>query len=161
RAAAMTTSRKRRIASTIGLAVVAALAPAIQAHAAEPAAVDDLAALVNPYTGTKPGGPDLGTGGGAGNTFPSADGPFRMAQRSPDRVPHQHGGYFYDDNRIGGFSLTHLSGAGCSPYQDLPIMPFPGEVTTSPAADPARYISRFSHANEAVSPGRYGVTLDS
>jgi predicted alpha-1,2-mannosidase len=76
-------------------------------------------------------------------------------------VTHQHGGYFFDDNRIGGFSLTHLSGAGCSTYQDLPIMPFVGEVTTSPAADPGRYISTFKHSNETVSPGRYGVTLDS
>ncbi|HET9143685.1 GH92 family glycosyl hydrolase, partial [Actinophytocola sp.] len=67
----------------------------------------------------------------------------------------------YDDNRIKGFSLTHLSGAGCSTYQDVPIMPFPGEVTTSPATDPNRYVSRFSHAGETVSPGRYGVTLDS
>ncbi|HEV8556931.1 MAG TPA: GH92 family glycosyl hydrolase [Actinophytocola sp.] len=157
----MTTSRKRRFASTISLAVVAALAPAIPAHAAEPTAVDDLAALVDPYTGTKPGGPDLGTGGGAGNTFPGADVPFGMVQWSPDTVTHQHGGYFYDDNRIKGFSLTHLSGAGCSTYQDLPVMPFPGEVTTSPAADPARYISRFAHTNETVSPGRYGVSLDS
>ncbi|MFL6142220.1 MAG: GH92 family glycosyl hydrolase [Labedaea sp.] len=156
----MTKRSRRRIAIVIGTAVVAALAPMLPATA-QPAALDDLARWVNPYTGTKPGGEDHGTGGGAGNTFPGADVPFGMVQWSPDTVTHQHGGYFYDDNRIKGFSLTHLSGAGCSTYQDVPIMPFAGEVTTSPATDPNRYVSKFSHANETVSPGRYGVTLDS
>ncbi|MFD1050628.1 glycosyl hydrolase family 18 protein, partial [Kibdelosporangium lantanae] len=78
-----------------------------------------------------------------------------------DTVTQQHGGYFYDDNRLKGFSLTHLSGAGCSTYQDIPFMPFVGEVTTSPAADPTRYVAKFNHANESVNPGHYGVTLDS
>jgi predicted alpha-1,2-mannosidase len=148
-----------RIAMVTGMALVASLAPTMSL--AQPAAADDLARWVNPYTGTKPGGPDQGTGGGAGNTFPGADVPFGMVQWSPDTATHQHGGYFFDDNRIKGFSLTHLSGAGCSTYQDVPIMPFVGEVTTSPAADPARYIAKFSHANESVSPGRYSVRLDS
>jgi predicted alpha-1,2-mannosidase len=125
------------------------------------AATDDLAQFVNPYIGTKPGGPDQGTGGGAGNTFPGADVPFGMVQWSPDTVTHQHGGYYYPDNRLKGFSLTHLSGAGCATYEDIPFMPFVGEVTTSPAADPNRYIANFSHANETTTPGYYGVTLDS
>nr|WP_238412393.1 GH92 family glycosyl hydrolase [Saccharothrix deserti] len=111
--------------------------------------------------GTKPGGPDHGTGGGAGNNFPGADVPFGMVQWSPDTVTRQHGGYSYEDDRIKGFSLTHLSGAGCSTYQDIPIMPFTGEVTTSPATDPDRYVSTFSHGNESATPGYYGVTLDS
>ncbi|MFB9298980.1 GH92 family glycosyl hydrolase [Kibdelosporangium philippinense] len=125
------------------------------------AAVEDLAQLVNPYIGTKPGGPDHGTGGGAGNTFPGAVVPFGMVQWSPDTVTHQHGGYFYDDNRIKGFSLTHLSGAGCSTYQDIPFMPFVGQVTTSPATDPNRYISKFNRANETAAAGHYKVGLDS
>ncbi|RJQ67000.1 glycoside hydrolase family 92 protein [Pseudonocardiaceae bacterium YIM PH 21723] len=123
--------------------------------------LDDLASAVNPFVGTKPGGEDHGTGGGAGNTFPGAVVPFGMMQWSPDTVKHQDGGYFYDDNRIKGFSLTHLSGAGCSTYQDIPFMPVTSEVTTSPATDPARYVSTFSHQNEAASPGRYQVKLDS
>ncbi|TCO57295.1 GH92 family glycosyl hydrolase [Actinocrispum wychmicini] len=123
--------------------------------------VDDLAQFVNPYVGTRPGGPDQGTGGGAGNTFPGADVPFGMVQWSPDTVTPQHGGYFYDDNRLRGFSLTHLSGAGCSTYEDIPFMPFVGEVTTSPATDPGRYVAKFKHANENVTPGYYGVSLDS
>ncbi|MFD7656884.1 GH92 family glycosyl hydrolase [Actinosynnema sp. NPDC059797] len=133
-----------------------AVAPPTTARA-EP---EDLARWVNPFVGTRPGGDDHGTGGGAGNTFPGADVPFGMVQWSPDTVTHQHGGYSYDDDRIKGFSLTHLSGAGCSTYQDVPVMPFVGEVTTSPATDPSRYASTFSHDAERASPGHYGVALD-
>jgi predicted alpha-1,2-mannosidase len=143
------------------LAVVAAVALAVVQPVAAQAQTDDLARYVNPFVGTQPGGPDHGTGGGAGNTFPGADVPFGMVQWSPDTVTRQHGGYSYQDNRIKGFSLTHLSGAGCSTYQDIPIIPYSGEVTTSPATDPNRYVSTFSHANESSGPGYYGVTLDS
>ncbi|QFZ22923.1 glycoside hydrolase family 92 protein [Saccharothrix syringae] len=122
---------------------------------------EDPAGWVNPFVGTEPGGPDHGTGGGAGNNFPGADVPFGMVQWSPDTVTHQHGGYSYEDDRIRGFSLTHLSGPGCSTYQDIPITPFVGEVTTSPAADPARYVATFSHEHEEASPGYYRVDLDS
>ncbi|GAA0220282.1 GH92 family glycosyl hydrolase [Saccharothrix mutabilis subsp. mutabilis] len=142
------------------LVAAAATALAVLHPVQAKARSDDPARLVNPFVGTQPGGPDHGTGGGAGNNFPGADVPFGMVQWSPDTVTRQHGGYAYQDNRIKGFSLTHLSGAGCSTYQDIPIMPFVGEVTTSPATDPARYVSTFSHANESASPGYYGVTLD-
>ncbi|MFI5781996.1 GH92 family glycosyl hydrolase [Nocardia sp. NPDC051570] len=121
----------------------------------------DPAVWVDPFYGTKPGDADLGTGGGAGNTFPGADVPFGMVQWSPDTVTAQHGGYYYDDNRIKGFSLTHLSGAGCDTYQDIPFQPVAGPITDSPATAPAKYIATFSHANEHASPGRYDVRLDS
>ncbi|MBW4716515.1 GH92 family glycosyl hydrolase [Saccharothrix sp. SC076] len=143
------------------MATAALVAVALVQPVAAQAQPDDPARWVNPFVGTQPGGPDHGTGGGAGNTFPGADVPFGMVQWSPDTVTRQHGGYHYPDNRIKGFSLTHLSGAGCSTYQDIPITPFAGEVTTSPAADPNRYVSTFSHANETAAPGHYGVTLDS
>src|ERR1051325_11543365 len=71
--------------------------------------IDDPAQYVNPFVGTKPGGPDFGHGGGAGNTFPGADTPLGMLQWSPDTVTHQHGGYHYGDNRIKGLSITHLA----------------------------------------------------
>ncbi|ONI85404.1 alpha-mannosidase [Actinosynnema sp. ALI-1.44] len=144
---------------TLGVALGVVSAPAATSQSR--AAVEDLAKFVNPYVGTKPGGADHGTGGGAGNTFPGAVVPFGMVQWSPDTVTHQHGGYYYDDTRIKGFSLTHLSGAGCSTYQDIPFMPFVGQVTTSPAADPNRYIAKFNRANETATPGYYGVTLGS
>lgn len=148
----------RALAFAAGLVVTSILMPGITASAAPDG---DLAKWVNPFVGTRPGGADHGTGGGAGNTFPGAVVPFGMVQWSPDTVKPQHGGYFYDDNQLTGFSLTHLSGAGCDTYQDLPFIPFAGEVTTSPATDPARYHLSFSHANEQATPGRYQVTLDS
>nr|WP_318307604.1 GH92 family glycosyl hydrolase [Amycolatopsis sp. MEP2-6] len=140
------------------LAVTAAVAPAVPAAAATST---DFAKWVNPFVGTRPGGADHGTGGGAGNTFPGAVAPFGMVQWSPDTVKSQPGGYFYDDNALTGFSLTHLSGAGCSTYQDIPFIPYVGEVTTSPATDPSHYTSKFSHANEHATAGAYDVTLDS
>src|SRR6266511_2981760 len=116
------------------------------------AVIDDPAQYVNPFVGTKPGGPDFGHGGGAGNTFPGADAPFGMLQWSPDTVLHQHGGYHYDDNRIKGFSLTHLSGPGCSDFGNVPFMP---TVGATPVSFPT-----FSHANETASPGYYSVAFD-
>ncbi|WP_410633996.1 GH92 family glycosyl hydrolase [Amycolatopsis sp. cmx-4-83] len=140
------------------LAVTAAVAPALPAAAATST---DFAKWVNPFVGTRPGGADHGTGGGAGNTFPGAVAPFGMVQWSPDTVKSQPGGYFYDDNALTGFSLTHLSGAGCSTYEDIPFIPYVGEVTTSPATDPSHYTSKFSHTNEHATAGAYDVTLDS
>ncbi|MGR6963941.1 GH92 family glycosyl hydrolase [Geodermatophilus sp. URMC 61] len=154
--------------TTLAAALLAVSALAVTPSAAAdpgrpavPGAAPDLARHVNPFSGTQPGGPDFGTGGGGGNTFPGAVVPFGMVQWSPDTVATQPGGYYYPDNRIRGFSLTHLSGAGCNAAQDLPFLPFVGQVTTSPASDPSRYASTFSHAHESAAPGYYGVTLDS
>jgi len=144
--------------SALAVTPSAAAAPG---RPAAPGAAPDLARHVNPFSGTQPGGPDFGTGGGGGNSFPGAVVPFGMVQWSPDTVANQPGGYYYPDERIRGFSLTHLSGAGCNAAQDLPFMPFVGRVTTSPASDPSRYVSTFSHAHESAAPGYYGVTLDS
>lgn len=131
------------------------------AASAKPAEhVTDPAQYVNTFLGTQPGAEDKGTGGGAGNNFPGADVPFGMVQWSPDTVTLQHGGYYYQDDRIRGFSLTHLSGAGCDTYEDIPFMPYTGEVTDSPASNPDRYVSTFSHEHEKASPGYYGVHLD-
>jgi predicted alpha-1,2-mannosidase len=143
------------LALALGSAAVAVAAPQAKGGSAQ----QDLAQYVNTFLGTQPGAADQGTGGGAGNDFPGADVPFGMVQWSPDTVTMQPGGYFYQDNRIRGFSLTHLSGAGCFTYQDIPFMPVVGQVTDSPATDPDKYVSTFSHANESASPGYYGVTL--
>ncbi len=145
------------------VATGASLAPAAPAMAdteANAAKTADLAKWVNPFVGTRPGGADHGTGGGAGNTFPGAVAPFGMVQWSPDTKKSQPGGYFYDDNTITGFSLTHLSGAGCTTYQDLPFMPYVGEISTSPATDPGHYTSTFDHKNEHATAGAYDVALD-
>ncbi|MBB5893912.1 GH92 family glycosyl hydrolase [Kutzneria kofuensis] len=154
--------RRWRAAAVIGTALAMVVSPmvATTATAAPAPKAQDLAQWVDPYIGTQPGDADMGTGGGAANTFPGADVPFGMVQWSPDTVTLQHGGYYYQDNRIKGFSLTHLSGAGCDTYQDIPFMPVVGDITDSPAANPMKYISTFSHSNEKVTAGSYGVNLD-
>lgn len=98
---------------------------------------------------------------GAGNTFPGADAPFGMVQWSPDTHKSQPGGYAYADDKIRGFSLTHLSGAGCDGAQDLPFMPYVGTVTTSPTTEPDTCLDGFSHDAESARPGYYGVKLAS
>ncbi|MEU6550020.1 GH92 family glycosyl hydrolase [Streptomyces sp. NPDC046915] len=118
----------------------------------------DLTQYVNPFVGTKKTGR---TGYDGGNTFPGADAPFGMVQWSPDTHTPQPGGYAYTDHEIRGFSLTHLSGAGCAAAQDLPFMPHVGAVTKSPAIAPDTYLDGFSHDAESARPGSYGVTLAS
>jgi len=96
-----------------------------------------------------------------GNTFPGATMPFGMIQWSPTSGFKEHaGGYVYTDDVIRGFSLNHLSGPGCPIMGDVPIMPWVGAVTSSPAEDIKSYSAKFSHANEAASPGFYSVGLD-
>ncbi|KAA2252120.1 glycoside hydrolase family 92 protein [Solihabitans fulvus] len=141
------------LTAAVAVATASAAAPATAAPPGKPRVViNDPAQYVNPFVGTEPGGPDFGTGGGAGNTFPGADAPFGMVQWSPDTVTYQHGGYSYGDNRIRGFSLTHLSGAGCGDFGNIPFLPMLGST-------PVGY-NTFSHANEAASPGAYAVTFD-
>ena len=136
--------------------------------ATRPAGEPDATSLVNVFTGTRAGAPDYGTGGGAGNTYPGAVVPFGMLQWSPDTVPgkvNAPGGYSYDDSVLRGFSLTHVSGAGCAIHQDVPLLPTVEPVAVSPAIagtfliEP-RYLPSFDHAHEEAEPGFYGVTLD-
>ena len=105
--------------------------------------------LVNTFIGT----------GGHGHTFPGATMPFGMMQLSPDsRLEGWDGcgGYHYSDDKIYGFSHTHLSGTGVPDYCDILFMPFTGD----PEFDNNKYASHFSHANEKASPGYYEVVLD-
>jgi predicted alpha-1,2-mannosidase len=105
---------------------------------------------VNPFIGT----------GGTGHTFPGATVPYGMVQLSPDtRIDGSWegcSGYHYSDNRIYGFSHTHLNGTGVSDYGDILLMPTMGE----PSFDNKVYSSTFSHANEKASAGFYSVKLD-
>ncbi|MGH8371045.1 MAG: GH92 family glycosyl hydrolase, partial [Gammaproteobacteria bacterium] len=108
----------------------------------------DPASLVNPFigtSGTKIGGPI--------DTFPGASLPFGMIQWSPD-TPSQPagGGYDYKDHQITGFSLTHLSGPGCSVFGDIGVLPTIGRVQT-----PATASQPFAHADEQAAPGWYAV----
>jgi predicted alpha-1,2-mannosidase len=130
------------------------------------APVADLAQYVNPFVGTGNSPlPDYLGGNASGNTFPGATLPFGMVQFSPDTErgfgPDDRGSYAYHDTAIRGFSLTHLSGPGCPVLGDVPIMPFSGFVTKSPATEPGAYVAKFSHERESAAPGFYEVALDS
>lgn len=108
--------------------------------------------LVDPFvgtSGTKIGGPI--------DTFPGADAPLGMVQWSPD-TPGQPagGGYDYNDKAITGFSLTHLSGPGCSVFGDAAVLP-----TTGTPQPPAGLKQPFSHTSESASPGYYAVSIGS
>ncbi len=154
--------RARRALVVVTLAVLTvsgalattALSTLPEAAGQQPAPADaDPAALVHPLDGTATGPVSPGTVG----EFPGADVPFGMLQWSPDTSPNAvqaGGGYDNGDSSINGFSLTHLSGTGCPSYQDIPILPTEGAVTT-----PATTVARFSHDAEHASPGRYQVVL--
>ena len=109
----------------------------------------NFAKQVNPFIGT----------GGHGHTFPGATMPFGMMQLSPDtRLEGWDGcgGYHYSDDKIYGFSHTHLNGTGIPDYCDILFMPFTGD----PEFENKKYASHFSHVNEKASPGYYEVLLD-
>jgi len=82
-----------------------------------------------------------------GYTFPGASVPFGMVQWSPDTERPSPAGYSYADNRVRGFSLTHLSGAGCPTFQDLPFLPAVG-----PVAPPTRPDGLHKHDLVAAEP---------
>ncbi|MGW5062481.1 GH92 family glycosyl hydrolase [Streptomyces sp. NPDC004096] len=122
--------------------------------------VKDPVSYVNPLIGSS----------NAGNTYPGAVQPFGMLAWSPQNSRGSQtstpapGGYQYNATKIRGFSLTHLNGVGCSGANgDIPIMPYVGDVDSSPTADTSdsKYASTFSHANETSSAGYYKVGLDS
>jgi predicted alpha-1,2-mannosidase len=148
------------VAAVVATALIVTL-PVAPAVAADPPVVTDPVRYVDPFVGSSHGG----------NTWPGATRPFGMLAWSPTSTTGDQtstgaaNGYEYGVTRVRGFSLTHVNGAGCNPGAagDVPIMPFVGDVTTSPSADTtdARYASGFSHANESASPGRYTVTLNS
>ena len=100
--------------------------------------------------------PIIGTSGG-GATFPGAALPFGMIQWSPETVAK--GYYFYEDKKISGFSLTHLSGVGCSIFADVPILPWTDAFDVSPGKDPTQYEVAFDHTTEQAHPGYYSITL--
>jgi predicted alpha-1,2-mannosidase len=100
--------------------------------------------------------PFIGTAGG-GNTFPGATLPFGMIQWSPDTNPDAW--YGYNDKQIRGFSLTHVSGAGCPLYGDFGVLPTTGDLAANPGANFAPYASAFDHSHEEAHPGYYAITL--
>jgi predicted alpha-1,2-mannosidase len=158
-------SPRRTVATALSALATALLgaglaaAPASAAPATSAGLVRDPVPYVNPLIGSS----------NAGNTYPGAVVPFGMLAWSPQNSTGNQfstpapGGYRYDATKIRGFSLTHLNGVGCSGANgDIPIMPYVGDVTSSPSSDTkdAVYASTFSHANETAQAGYYKVGLD-
>jgi len=100
--------------------------------------------------------PIIGTAGG-GNTFPGATLPFGMIQWSPDT--NKDAWYAYGDKTIQGFSLTHISGAGCPLYGDFAVLPTTAALSSNPGAGIGPYAAAFDHTTEEAHPGFYAVTL--
>ena len=119
--------------------------------------IEDLVQYASPMCGTSafPGVP-----AGENNLFPGAVAPFGMIQWSPDTgAGTKPGGYAYWDTEISGFSLDHLSGAGCGDGGNFSFMPILG-AGEPPNGNRMAFATTFSHANETAKPGYYGVTLD-
>jgi len=106
------------------------------------------AASVDPIIGTG-GDPDDGI-----DLFPGAATPFGMVQLSPDTEDHGFG-YHYIQTKIKGFSMTHMSGAGCANEGDVFFTATTGPVVTQ-VAD---FQSPYSHKKEMAQPGYYQVQL--
>jgi predicted alpha-1,2-mannosidase len=142
----------------------AAVAAALLALAAPPASAADPASYVRPLAGTRPG---PGTFGG-GHNFPGATVPFGMVQFGPDTTPadrNGRAGYDYRDHHLRGFSLTHMSGAGCSIYGDFPLIPTTEPLSASPAQPGTSLLAGnlqpgFSHGGERASPGYYALRIN-
>ncbi len=111
----------------------------------------DLIKYVNPFSGTA----------GDGDEYPGAAMPFGMIQWSPDTGPHLRlAGYNYADSMICGFSVDHLSGAGCLYGGDFAFSPLLSTSRITPPIKRFSFPEPFSHANESVHPGYYSVKLD-
>jgi predicted alpha-1,2-mannosidase len=128
-------------------------APVTFAQGALPQGTKDPAAEVNVFIGT-----DTSPVKDNGLTMPAASLPFGMIAWGPD--PDEGAFYKYSVPETRGFSLTHLSGVGCSVLGDVPIMPVNGAITASPAQRPTTFAAHYSHASESASPGFYSVKLD-
>jgi predicted alpha-1,2-mannosidase len=109
----------------------------------------NLSPLVDPFIGTK----------GPGNVIPGPCVPRGMVKLSPDTNSGRGSidAYDWDNDRIQGFSHTHLEGPGGSNngYSQILVMATNGVLKTT--VD--EYASAFSHEDEAASPGYYAVTL--
>jgi len=123
--------------------------------AASPGVAEDLTRHVDPFIGS----------GGHGHVFVGASVPFGAVQVGPANF-HQGwdwcSGYHYSDDVLAGFSHLHLGGTGIADLGDILLMPYTGDLVTSPGSrkDPAAgWASRFTHDRERAQPGFYLVDL--
>lgn len=130
------------------VALIALLSLTVCAVRAQSSGAASPAASVDPFVGTG-GDPDDGI-----NLYPGAVVPFGMVQLSPDTEDHGFG-YHYIHKRIKGFSMTHMSGAGCANEGDVFFSPTTGPMVTQ-ISD---FQSPYSHRHEMAKPGYYQVQL--
>lgn len=143
----------------IGIWAMGFLLP-VAAHAA---GATSLTGLVDPFIGTEPSpGSQFGIAFDTGNVFPGAVAPRGMLAWSPDTTTANRisGGYWYPDQTIEGFSLTHFSGRGVVCLKDIPFMPTIKAITAAPGTDFKAFALAFSHENESAAPGYYRVRAD-
>jgi len=113
--------------------------------------MENLVKYVNPLSGTEEDG----------NEYPGATMPFGMIQWSPDSGPQRRmGGYNCADSVIYGFSVDHLSGAGCFYGGDIAFSPLLGTEEIVPPVSRLAFPEPFSHANETAHPSYYSVKLN-
>ncbi len=93
-----------------------------------------------------------------GSVFPGATVPFGMVQWSPDSAGVDFPArYLATEPETSGFSLTHLSGAGCAAFLDFPFLPL-----TEPLSGKGRDAKvGLDHGDEIANPGYYSVRLTS
>ncbi len=146
---------RNKILSALSLALLP-LAAAAQQDAGP-------ASKVNPLVGTAPN-PTVKVGWSfdTGNVFPGAVCPRGMIAWSPDTTHSRQiaGGYWYPDNKIEEFSLTHFSGRGVPCLKDVGFMPVIQEVSASPGTAWASFASTYTHENETATPAFYRVKFD-
>jgi len=109
----------------------------------------DRTAQVNPFIGTR----------GPGNALPGPLVPRGMVKVGPDTASGigTIESYEWSDERIEGFSHTHLEGPGGSNngYSQVLVTATTGDFS----ADPAAWVSRYSHDREEARLGYYRVDL--
>lgn len=115
---------------------------------------NDLASQVNPFVGTSTSWIEDN-----GNTLPGAVRPFGMLYWSPDGADGTF--YRYEGTAARGFSLTHLSGPGCSVYGDVPTLPILGALLVPPPQHPQPYQATYKPKDQVAQPGYYAVKLAS
>ena len=112
-------------------------------------ALADVTSFVDPFIGTA----------GTGHTTPAACVPYGLVQAGPDTgsVGWKYcSGYQKEDERIIGFSQTHLNGTGWMDLGDVRLMPVPVDLPPTQAAD---YSSSFEKSSEIATCGYYSVRL--
>jgi predicted alpha-1,2-mannosidase len=128
-----------------------------------PAQTTKPTSFVDPLIGTAPNPlVKVGWAFDTGNVYPGAVCPRGMLAWSPDTSNNTHiaGGYWYPDNKIEDFSLTHFSGRGVVCLKDVAFMPLNQAVSASPGTHWTDYAATYSHQNESASAGCYRVKFE-